>query len=102
MPHETPIASFEVTLYAREVGIQASVWLYAADRRLLARCDFYRDQEYKSARISHLDDDHAVLTFRELTLPRVLDVLRNQPQVFFVWDKTYHTGSITSASAARA
>ena len=99
MTHHTPIARFDVAIYAREVGIQASVWLYAADRRLLAQCDFYRDQEYKSARISHLDHDHAVLTFRESTLPGVLDVLRNESPVAFEWDTASHTGSITSAAA---
>jgi hypothetical protein len=87
-----PITTTEITRY--EVNVisagdpnyfAATVWLYDANQSVVAFLRFYPDGRPLAPNEFRQDLNTAVVSYPLLTLPSVVDVLRNEKPVYFTW-----------------
>ncbi len=83
----TEIATYEANVVSRTEPNQlaATVWLYEADRSLIAFLRFYRAGIAMAANEYRQDLNAALVSYRLDALPPIVDVLRNEKPVYFTW-----------------
>ena len=83
----TEIATYEANVVSQTEPNQfaATVWLYKADRSLIAFLRFYRAGQTMAANEFRQDLSAALVSYRFDALSPVVDVLRNEKPVYFTW-----------------
>jgi hypothetical protein len=83
----TEIATYEANLISQgEPGdYAATVWLYKADRSLIAFLRFYRAGVAMRPNEFRQDLNAALVSYRFDALPPLVDVLRNEKPLYFTW-----------------
>ena len=98
----TEIATYEANVVSRTEPNQlaATVWLYEADRSLIAFLRFYRAGIAMAANEYRQDLNAALVSYRLDALPPIVDVLRNEKPVYFTWfDYSAGVPAVCSASS---
>jgi hypothetical protein len=88
----SPITTTEIATYEANVisngdptQLAATVWLYKADRSLIAFLRFYRPGAMPAPNQFRQDLGAALVSYWLDALPSVVDVLRNEKPVYFTW-----------------
>ena len=88
----SPITRTEIATYEANVispgdpnQFAATVWLYKADRSLIAFLRFYRAGQAMASNEFRQDLQAALVSYRFDALPPIVDVLRNEKPVYFTW-----------------
>jgi hypothetical protein len=83
----TEIATYEANLISQgdPNEFAATVWLYKADRSLIAFLRFYRAGVAMRANEWRQDLNAALISYRFDALSPVVDVLRNEKPLYFTW-----------------
>jgi hypothetical protein len=83
----TEIATYESNVVSRGDPNQfaATVWLYKADRSLIAFLRFYRGGIEMAANEFRTDLNAALVSYRFDAFHPIVDLLRNEKPVYFTW-----------------
>ncbi len=83
----TEIATYEANVVSRDEPNQfaATVWLYRADRSLIAFLRFYRGGLAMATNEFRSDLNAAMVSYDFEAFPPIVDVLRNEKPAYFTW-----------------
>jgi hypothetical protein len=83
----TEIATYEANVISNGEPNQfaATVWLFKADRSLIAFLRFYRTGTVPAANEFRQDLNAALVSYWLDALPSVVDILRNEQPLYFTW-----------------